>query len=126
MIEELLREAALYRAKRRRMKQSDVAAIMGVTQSRISDIENYRGNPSIELIGRYLHAIGTRLTFVPHVSPPFARAGIEDPANVVSTELAEFNWGNFGLDAVEDADPEWAEVLAERIVYVLRKKELLP
>lgn len=125
MTEELLREAALFRA-RRSLKQSDVAAIMGVTQSRISDIENFRGNPSLELIERYLRAVGAKLTFVAHVPSPFARAGIVDPADVIRTELLEFDWGNHGFDVTEYADAEWAEVLAERIVYVLRKKELLP
>lgn len=125
MIEQLLREAAFYRAQRG-LKQGDVAATMGVTQSRISDIENYRGNPSIELIGRYLNALGVTLTFAVRVPSPFARVGEEDPASVIRTELLEFGWSRYGLDVDQDSDPEWAEVLAERIVYVLRKEELLP
>lgn len=131
MIEDLLRDAATHRS-RQGLKQDDIAKRMGLTQSRISDIENYRGNPSIELIGRYLDAVGVTLMLTPTagrkpLTPPTGPPayGEADPADVVRTELLEFDWALHGLDAVDDADSEWAEVLADRIAYVLGKLELL-
>lgn len=34
--------------------------------------------------------------------------------------LAEFDWHNFGLDEVEDAELDWADALAEQILEASR------
>lgn len=61
MIEEALRKAAAYRTEQG-WTQREIARRMSTRQSAISDIENYRFNPSIELITRYLEALGLVLS----------------------------------------------------------------
>lgn len=55
--------------------------------------------------------------------PQRPELAVED---VVRLELLLFNWSNFGLDAVTNADDEWADQLADRIVYVLKREKRLP
>jgi hypothetical protein len=45
---------------------------------------------------------------------------------VVRDELVEFDWSYFGLDAVDEADTEWADSLAELIVRRVAKLVAAP
>lgn len=33
----------------------------------------------------------------------------------IRDRLVSFNWSNYGLDLIDDADTEWADVLAQEI-----------
>lgn len=45
----------------RGMRQADVAATMGTTQSCVSDFERAKTNPQLRFVARYAAAVGVRL-----------------------------------------------------------------
>lgn len=54
---------ALGAARRARgLRQADVAARMGTSQSCVSDFERAKTNPQISFVARYAAAVGARLT----------------------------------------------------------------
>jgi transcriptional regulator with XRE-family HTH domain len=56
LINDALRLARLYWG----FSQSEIADEMGVSQSIISEIENYKKSPSFDMIERYSHALGIK------------------------------------------------------------------
>ena len=53
----------LVTARRRAgLTQSDVAELMGTTQSAVSRVEAGRAQPTLDFVERYARAVGTRLT----------------------------------------------------------------
>jgi transcriptional regulator with XRE-family HTH domain len=54
--------AALGAVRRARgLRQADVAALMGTSQSCVSDFERAKTNPQLDFIARYAAAVGARL-----------------------------------------------------------------
>lgn len=46
----------------------------------------------------------------------------DDEVTAIRKAILDFPWSNFGLDEVEEADPEYADSLAESIHRKLREE----
>ena len=50
--------------KERRLSQRELASMVGITRSYLSTVENGRGNPSHDLVGKILKELGHRLQLI--------------------------------------------------------------
>ena len=55
--------------KERKLRQKDIARIMGTTQSAVSDLENFRVDPQVSTLFRYARATGGQVRLMVTVTP---------------------------------------------------------